>query len=117
MLEGAFFSAYGLHGVVYHGGFGRVVVLVASGNVVFGDSGDAPGDCVGFGMVCQVVNVVDDVFWLAGQRLNVVIGAPVGEIVPVGGIGFQGVVGFGFLHAALAFGAELDVFADVSVFV
>ena len=115
MLEGSLFPADGLHGIVNHDVLGRIGVLVAGGNMVLGDGGYPARNRIGLGMVCQIIDVVDNILWLAGQGRELMGLTPVGKVIPVGRIGLQGIVAFGLAHTAFALGREKDILVDVLV--
>ena len=62
---------------------GGIVALVAGGDVVLRDGGDAARDRVRLRIVREVIDVVDDGLGLCGQGSSLVMLAPVGEIVPI----------------------------------
>ena len=69
-------------------------IFFKTGSVeIFRQRADAPGNGIGLGIVGQVVDVIDDGLWFSRERRQLVIAAPVTEIVPVRAVGVDGIGG------------------------
>ena len=110
MLKGALFPANGLHGIVHNYMLGRIVFLIASSNMILGNSCYPAGNGISLGVICQIIDVVDNILWLAGEGAKLIGFAPIRKIIPVCRIGFQGIITFGFAHTPFAFGREQYIF-------
>ena len=79
------------------------IVLDPGGVKVFRQGADAPGDGIGLGIVGQVVDVVDDRFRFCRKRRQVVVAAPIAEVVPVRAIGVDSIGRPGRIQALAGF--------------
>lgn len=92
VLDGPFHALDAPQGVLDDGV--AAGIFFKTGSVkIFRQRADAPGNGIGLGIVGQVVDVIDDGLWFSRERRQLVIAAPVTEIVPVRAVGVDGIGG------------------------
>ena len=99
LLVGSFGAADACPDEADGGGSGRR--FVSSGLMHLGDSGEPPAERAGFEGIGERGEVEGDGLGFGGKRDKAVGLAPAGEVVPVGGVGTAGVVGFGLLGVVI----------------
>ena len=88
VLDGPFHALDAPQGVL-DDGVAAGILFEAGGVEILGQGTNAPGDGIGLGVIGQVVDVIDDGFRFGRERRQLVIAAPVAEVIPVRPVGID----------------------------